>query len=265
MTGDADRAFARAAADWSATKRVRAGRWNVRYREAGEGPPLVLVHGLGVSCDYWWRNGPALAAAGFRVLAPDLPGFGRTDGPAWGLTVPDQAEAVDCWAREMGIGPAAYAGHSLSCQAVVHLAAERPERVSALVLASPTGDRRSWRMTRELLSFAADVPRESWRLIPIVAQAYLRTNPLRYWRTWHSAGDDDPFLALPSVRAPALVVVGERDPVVPVDFARALADGLRDGRLVTIPSGAHAVIFGTADAFNREVVAFLRSALRPPR
>jgi pimeloyl-ACP methyl ester carboxylesterase len=74
--GAAER-LGRCAAAWSAARRVRVGDWDVRYRDAGEGPPIVLVHGLGVSADYWWRNGPPLAAAGHRVLAPDLPGFGR--------------------------------------------------------------------------------------------------------------------------------------------------------------------------------------------
>jgi len=80
-----------AAVAWSRERRVRVGAYDVRWREAGDGPAIVLVHGLGLSADIWWKNGPALAAAGFRVLAPDLPGFGKTEGPQY-LTVPQQAE-----------------------------------------------------------------------------------------------------------------------------------------------------------------------------
>ena len=56
--------------------------------------PVVLVHGLGVSADYWVRNAPVIAADGFRVLAPDLPGFGGTKGPLAGLDVAQQINAL---------------------------------------------------------------------------------------------------------------------------------------------------------------------------
>lgn len=152
--------LARAAAEWAVTHRVDAGGWQVRYRDAGKGPPLVLVHGLGCSVDYWVRNGAWLAAAGYRVLAPDLPGFGRTDGPRAGLTIIQQAYAISVFAEAMGLGPAAYLGHSLSCQTVLELACTEPDRVSALILAAPTGDRRRKRLLREAVGFLRDIPRE---------------------------------------------------------------------------------------------------------
>ena len=96
----------RAAAEWAVSHRVRVGRWRVRYREAGSGPLVVLAHGLGCSADYWMRNAPPLAAAGYRVLAPDLPGFGRTDGPWRGLGVAAQARALAEWGDALSRPPA---------------------------------------------------------------------------------------------------------------------------------------------------------------
>ncbi|HEV2734078.1 MAG TPA: alpha/beta fold hydrolase, partial [Longimicrobiaceae bacterium] len=141
--------LARAAAAWAGTHRVDVGRWRMRFRQAGEGPPIVLVHGLGVSADYWYRNGPPLAAAGFRVLAPDLPGFGRTETPDGALSVPEQAAALRAWAETMGLGPAVYVGHSLSCQSALELAVGAPGSVRGLVLASPTGAPWRRRMLRQ--------------------------------------------------------------------------------------------------------------------
>ncbi|HEV2149048.1 MAG TPA: alpha/beta fold hydrolase, partial [Longimicrobiaceae bacterium] len=120
-TGRAAR-LADTAAAWAGTRRVDVEGCRVRYRDAGSGSTLVLVHGLGVSADYWYRNGPPLAAAGLRVLAPDLPGFGRTEGPDGGLPIRAQAAALRAWASAMELGPAVYVGHSLSCQAVLELA-----------------------------------------------------------------------------------------------------------------------------------------------
>lgn len=256
MTEHAER-LARCAAQWAVTHRVMAGGWNLRYREAGEGPVLVLVHGLGCSVDYWVRNGAWIAAAGFRVLAPDLPGFGRTEGPRAGLSIVQQAYAVSVFAEAMKLGPAAYLGHSLSCQTVLELASTEPERVTALILAAPTGDRRKKRLLREAIGFLRDIPREPPSLMPIIVDAYLRAGPIRWTRTWLAGKRHDAFQAARAIEAPALVLVGEIDPVVPVHFAHAIAETIDSARLRIIPDGAHAVIYDEAVAFNGAVIEFL--------
>jgi len=249
--------LADAAAEWAVTHRVSAGGWNLRYRRAGEGPPLVLVHGLGCSTDYWVRNGAWLAAAGYRVLAPDLPGFGRTEGPRAGLSVAQQAYAVSVFAEALRLGPAAYLGHSLSCQTVLELACTEPARVSALILAAPTGDRRKKRLVREAVGFLRDIPREPPSLVPIVADAYLRAGLLRWGRTWLAGKRHDAFAAAEGVRAPTMVLIGERDPVVSARFARAVAGAVAGARLRVIPRAAHALIYDQPEGFNRAVVEFL--------
>lgn len=251
-----------AAVAWTEARRITVAGSSIRYREAGRGPVVVLVHGLGMSADYWFRNGPALAA-GFRVLAPDLPGFGRTAGPAAGLSVPRQAEALIDWARAMRLPPAVYVGHSLACQSVLEMAARSPETVRALVLAAPTGDRgRVRRALRQLAGLLVDATREPLPLFPVVLRDYLRAGPVRIWNTWRLGTRHDPLGLLAEVRGPALVVVGDRDPVVPVEFARTLARGIPCGRFACIAGGAHAVHFDRADAFNRELLRFLGEATR---
>lgn len=245
------------AAAWSVAQRVQVGRWPVRFREAGRGPAVVLAHGLGVSADYWWRVGPPLAAAGFRVLAPDLPGFGRTPGPRRGLSVPEQSRALLDWTDAMSLPAPVLVGHSLSCQAAVELAAARPDRVRALVLAAPTGARRRFPLLRQLLGLVQDVPRESLSLAALVAQAYLRAGIPRIWHTWRRGVEEHPLDVAHRVPAPALVVLGERDPVVPLEYAEQLASALPAGRLAVVPGAAHAVMFNGAEGFNRAVLAFL--------
>jgi 2-hydroxy-6-oxonona-2,4-dienedioate hydrolase len=249
-----------AAAEWVVSRRVRAGGREVRYHEAGSGSPLVLVHGLGCSADYWMRNGPVLAAAGYRVLAPDLPGFGRTRGPRAGLSIPAQARAIAGWADALRLEPAAYVGHSLSCQTVVELAAREPSRAAALVLAAPTGDRRDSRRIREALGLIRDIPREPMGLVPWVLDAYLRAGAVRWARTWWSGKRHDLFAAAARVEVPALVVVGQEDPVVSERFAGSVAQALPRGELHIVEGAAHAVIFDAADAFNAAVLAFLNRA-----
>lgn len=243
------------AAAWSAAKRVEVRGRAVRYREAGSGPAIVLVHGLGVSADYWWRNGPPLAAAGFRALAPDLPGFGHTEGPP-ALSVVDQAAALLAWADALEIGAAVYVGHSLSCQTILQLAADHPRRVAGLALAAPTGDPRPHRLLHQALALFLDLPRESFRLAREVAWAYLLAGPLRIWRTWRLGAGHDPLALLPRVHVPACVLLGTRDPVVPREFADELARGL-NAEIHWIEGAAHALIFTHAPEFNRELLGLM--------
>jgi pimeloyl-ACP methyl ester carboxylesterase len=148
-------------------------------------------------------------------------------------------------------------GHSLSCQALLELAAAEPERARALVLAGPTGAPGRHRMLRQAQGLLRDLTRESMGLAFRVAVAYLQAGLPRIARTWWLGGRQDPLRAAPTVCPPTLVVVGDRDPVVPVSFARSLADALPKGRFELIPGGAHAMIFTDAPAFSTAVGEFL--------
>lgn len=251
------------AAAWTKERWIAVGGWTMRYREAGSGPVIVLLHGLAVSADYWWRNGPPLAAAGFRVIAPDLPGFGRTRGPDAGLSIPEQAAALNQWQLTMRLEQAIYVGHSLSCQSILQHASWFPERVAGLVLAAPTGDPKPLRMIRQAIGLGRDAFRESWKLKVVVAQAYLRAGTIRAVRTWRAAAEHDALAAAEAVRCPGTVILGRRDPVVRPHFAEALARRL-GGEVVWVPKGPHAVIFDTAEAFNAAVVEFARRIHGPP-
>lgn len=76
-------------------------RWSAAEWGHPDDPPLLLLHGIGAAARTWWRVGPALAAAGYRVIAPDLPGHGRT--PA----VPGRHRFVDTAADVSAFGASA--------------------------------------------------------------------------------------------------------------------------------------------------------------
>jgi 2-hydroxy-6-oxonona-2,4-dienedioate hydrolase len=117
---------------WGTQLSIPIGRNRLAVRTAGDGPPVVLVHGLGASSRYWSANAPALVAAGFRVLAPDLPGFGGSRRAVAAVTPRDQAGALSSWAASSGIPAAGWIGHSLGCQTLLELATARPDLAQAI-------------------------------------------------------------------------------------------------------------------------------------
>jgi pimeloyl-ACP methyl ester carboxylesterase len=100
-------------------------------------PALVLIHGLQDEADSWQRLVPLLRDR-FRIIAPDLPGFGRSDKRARRYTIPFLADAVLQTLTRLGVGQAVYAGNSLGAMIAEYIALTQAPRVTRLVLISGT-------------------------------------------------------------------------------------------------------------------------------
>lgn len=235
-----------------------AGR-RVRYREAGGGGGVVVVvPGLGLSCDFYRAAYAALATAGLRVLVPDLPGFGKSAGPRLGLTVEQTARWLLAFADALGLGRAAWIGHSLGAQPAMQLAADHPARARALVLAAPTGAPARRRLLRQASGLVLDIGREPLALVPAVAREYLRTTPWAYLGTWLKAARHDPADTARRIRCPTLLVRGRGDPIVRPDFLELLRQRIPDAHVRAVPGGAHSLVFRRPEEFYALVVEFLR-------
>src|SRR5438876_959824 len=135
----------------------------------GAGPTMVLVHGLGGSHANWLAVGPALAAHA-RVLAPDLPGFGRTPLAGRSAHVHAGVALVDSLLDTVADGPAILVGNSMGGLIAMMQAAACPEKVAGLVLVGPAQPRprrgrwrRSGRTGRSRSSSASGTCRSSRR------------------------------------------------------------------------------------------------------
>jgi 3-oxoadipate enol-lactonase len=244
----------------------------------GRPPSVVLLHGLGSSAADWFFQVPAFAAR-HRVLAPDLPGHGRStaDRP---LSVEDMAAAVAALLERLGEPAAHVVGLSLGGCVALTLAAREPERVRSLVLVNafarlrPAGPRGAARLLARLGLLAvapmpvvaAQVarglfPRPDQRALYERAVASLAANPRRrYLAALGAAAAFDGRAALASIHRPTLIVAGERDATVPRAAAERLARGIAGARLVVVPDSGHATPADQPEVFNRVVLDFLAAA-----
>ena len=100
---------------------------------------MLLVHGFTTSTPLWYRVAPILLARGCQVIVPDLLGFGESDRPVGGpYTVAAQARYLERALALLRISQVVAVGQDLGCVVLRQLAQQRPERISALILASPT-------------------------------------------------------------------------------------------------------------------------------
>jgi 2-hydroxy-6-oxonona-2,4-dienedioate hydrolase len=229
-------------------------------RAAG-GPPVVLVHGLVVSGRYL---GPLLneLARSYAVYAPDLPGFGRSEGPAGALDVVGLADALAAWMRATGLRGAVLVGNSMGCQVIVELVLRHPDLVEKVVLQGPTMDPRARSAPRQMWRLLIDTTREPPSLVAIEGLDLLRASVRGSWRTFRHSLDYPIEERLPRVHVPALVVHGSRDRISPRYWAEEVARLLPDGRLVELPGTPHAANYSAPAEFARAVRAFLAGGLR---
>lgn len=259
----------------------------VRYFTGGEGPPLVLVHGLGGWAGNW-RCVAARLAGERRLIVPDLPGHGGSEQVRGAGSLDPFADAVlDVLAAEDAL-PAPWVGHSLGALVGIHAAVRRPEAVSALVLAAAPGITSSTRLAEATVTVlgvlrpgrvvgkrsaqAARSPRlrtlafGGWAvadpvgLDPEAAEAFLAGPPQH--RDTLTAGRAliaaDPRLELARVGCPCLCLWGASDNWVPLqdgmEYARRLRAPLR-----AIADCGHLLIGERPDAVAAAIVDFLGS------
>jgi 2-hydroxy-6-oxonona-2,4-dienedioate hydrolase len=235
---------------------THVGGLRVHWRTGGDGEPLVFVHGIGVSGRYLLPTAVRLAPY-FRVCVPDLPGWGRSEKPRRALGVRGSARALAGWMDAIGIARAAFLGNSMGCQTLVELAATSPGRVDRLVLVGPTIDASARSFARQAFRLVRDTLREPSTLIAIVVADYAAYGPRRFMATARSVLDDRIEEKAPLVRAPTLVVRGERDALVSQEFAEELASRFPLGQLAVVPRAPHAVNYADPLALARLTSSFL--------
>ena len=210
-------------------REVEVDGHSVRYRIAGTGEPLVLVHGLAGSWRWWSPLFRALAARR-RVNVVDLP---RLHPPVR----PDRlSEWLGRWLDAAGLEQVDLAGHSLGGLVAAELASAESGRTRRLVLVAPVGIP----CGRSFPSRAAQLLVELYgvrRWLPMLAADALRTGPVDVVRGVAFVSGRDLRRELAAVRAPTLLVWGERDRLVPLHVAEEWRQTLPDARLAYLQCG----------------------------
>jgi haloalkane dehalogenase len=237
------------------------------HLDEGDGPPVVLLHGE-PTWSFLWRKviGP-LVEAGHRCLAPDLPGFGRSDKPTdigW-YTYERHTAAVTAWLEALDVQGATLVVHDWGGPIGLRVAVEQPERVGRLVILDTglfTGQQRmsdAWLAFRDFVARTEDVPvgllvrrachRDPGDLVigaydapfpDAAAKAGARAFPLILPTSPEQTGAREGARVLEALRAdarPKLMMWADSDPVLPLETGRHFAASL-GGELAHVIGGA---------------------------
>jgi len=234
---------------------------DVRGTFAPERPPILLVHGIGMSGEYFRPLAEQLATT-HDVYAVDLPGYGTAPKPPRALTVPELGEVVAEVIRTLGLDGAVVVGHSMGCQVVAQTISRNPGLCAGYMLIGPTVDPAAhslsamgWRLLRDTL-------REPPASNAVVFRNYARMGPRRYLRTARHMLADRLEETILRCDVPGLMVRGERDPIAGAGWIRDLVHLAPDAGLVEIPGGPHAVQHNRPRDLVAACAPFLDAVLR---
>lgn len=266
----------------------------VSFAEAGEGPPVLLVHGLGGSAYDWRANLEPLARGGLRVLAVELLGAGLSDKPANGdYSVPGLAALLRQLADVLGLGRIGLVGNSLGGAVALAFAQAWPDRLRSLVVIDPA-------CYREPLPYYLRLCRI--RGLPHLGLSLLPDRPLVRGILHGLFGDpdhvtdadideytaelrqprrkeamlatfdhllfDDPAAferGLRAIRVPTLILWGARDRLLPAEQAQRLNADIERSILRILPRAGHVPHQEFPDRVNRLLSRFLKFGARRRR
>ncbi|MEZ3500816.1 alpha/beta fold hydrolase [Pantoea sp. KPR_PJ] len=223
------------------------------------GLPLVLVHDL-------LRSGRAmeeLALAlshNYRVLVPDLPGFGASTlaSSLRVLTVEEQADALWEWLQHNQLSRAIWIGSASGCQVLAALAVRHPGAVAGLVMQGPTVDRHARSLLRQAWRGWRNAHLEQHRSPASLTRIdYAKAGLWRAVKTHRLLMRDRIEHRLAYINVPTLLLRGSRDTVSPARWVEELGALLPQGEVLTLRGGTHTLHYVYPWSFRHAIRPFL--------
>lgn len=249
---------------------------NIRYIEAGQGPAVILLHGLGGTKEIWGANLAALASK-YHVYALDQLGFGHSDKPLFDYKIATWADSLQGFMQSQNIPKATVVGSSMGGWVATEFAVQHPGMVDKLVLVDAAG------LAGKIPGFPADIRIDlnpstiaAWRALlesifydksgvtdELATQLFIermRNNDgytieraLAGFAAWPQLEDDK----LKSIHAPTLVMWGRNDKLILVDRAEKFGHGIPGAKVVVFEQCGHVPSIEKTEEFDRALLEFL--------
>jgi len=244
-----------------------AERWalvdgvDVFYRESVNPPDasvMLHVHGFGLSGRYLLPTAERLADE-FHTLVPDLPGFGRSGRAPGQLDVPDLANAAARFLDARGVEKATLVGNSMGCPVICEFAHRYPDRIERAVLVSPAGGLHNQPLARAVGQLGLDGGREPVKLVGVATPDYLRFGIPSTFKLFKALTQYPTLQRLLELKLPTLVVLGERDPLLPGAARVQEVASQSDSHvlIVTMETAAHAINFSHPEELAHVIRLFM--------
>ena len=244
---------------------------NVHYKIAGQGQPILILHGWGVGSDSWIRVQELLSKK-YLVVVPDLPGFGKTPSPPVGWSLDRYVDFTESFQRELNLESLILLGHSFGGRIAIAYAVKYPEKLSRLILCAAAGIRHM-RLRHKVFLVIAKVA-NLVATLPGIRGYRTRVRTLFYraiGRTDYMKTEGvmkEVFLStlsrnlkplLSSIKTPTVILWGEEDDFVGVEDAYTMGKSIPGAKLVVFPGVGHSPHKTIPEELVKKIEAFLAS------
>lgn len=239
---------------------------------------IFLLHGLGASAESWLLQLPALVRAGYRPVAPDLRGFGKSTYPG-AQNIQSMAEDIDTLRSHLGLPAVHIVGISMGGTVALQYALMFPECVRKLVLTNTFAHIRPKNWAYYLyyayrfflvhtLGLKAQARAVSYRIFPKPEQEQLRgmlidqivqSDPRAYRAALRSLARFNVTRRLKEIKMPTLVITGSEDNTISPSIQEKMADAIPGAKKALIPGAGHAVSVDSPHRYNKILLDFLAS------
>jgi len=248
---------------------------SLHYEEYGHGSPVLLVHGLGSSCQDWEYQIPALAAH-YRVIAVDVRGHGRSDKPRERYSIPGFSADIEALLDHLHLGPVHLVGLSMGGMIGFQLAVDQPQLLKSLTIVNSAPEvkikslddfkqfAKRWLLAR-LLPMETIGKALGKNLFPKPEQADLRHKIAKRWAQNEKRAYLASFSAivgwgvqekLSRISCPTLIVTADRD-YTPVALKQAYTDLIPGAKMIVIEDSRHATPLDQPKVFNQLLLEFI--------
>jgi len=280
---------------------VKIAYIDVAPRGGGNGQTIIFIHGLGSYLRFWEEQINFFSEKGYRVLALDLPGYGKSEKPATFEYTPDNfGDVVLEFISKLGINRPILNGHSMGGQTALSFAIRYPDKLSGLVLTASAGFEQFTRREQLWFKSVFTDPRifriqseyDVWRSIN--ADNFYTWNPKYSWlveyrvrlakgtefdqygyaqikSVWGLAKNNFVMDNANLVKTPTLIIFGEQDALIPNrflhggftrDIFESAQKKIPNSKLVGLDQCGHTIQLDCSERYNKEVLSFLSTSLR---
>lgn len=225
----------------------------INFKIAGEGEPLLILHGWGGSSDSWIKVQELLAKEGYKVISPDFPGFGKSKTPFQTWSVGDYARWTNDFADFLNLKRFFVLAHSFGGRVAIKLAIQSPEKIKSLILCSSAGIKPKPRPHQRIFWLGVKIGNALFSQKPLTRfkdgarnlfyiflrhKDYVKADGTMK-ETIKKVLEEDLLPDLPKIKIKTLIVWGEKDKMVPVRYAHIFKEEIENSELKILPKIGH--------------------------
>jgi len=253
-------------------KKILINNLEINYKEAGEGKPLLILHGWEGSSDSWIKVQEILAKNGYKVICPDFPGFGqsRTPPKVWG--VGDYSNFILNLIEILKLQNFFLLGHSFGGRVATKFVIAYPEKIKSLILCDSAGIKQKWGPKEKLLFRLSKIGNALFTAKPLVRFKdrarnvfYLFLRHKDYTRadgvmkeTIKKVLEEDLLPILSKIKNRTLIVWGQQDKIVPIKYAYIFKEKIENSELKILPKVGHSPHLEAPEKLAEIIIKFIK-------